>query len=46
MFREWFVQFDADIWDRQLQSDALNGKLDGLAARALRDYEAELTTEL
>jgi hypothetical protein len=45
-FREWFVQFDAEAWDRQLQSDAQNGKLDELAARALRDYDAGRATDL
>ena len=39
-FREWFAQFDAEVWDRQFESDAQNGKLDELAARALRDYKA------
>jgi hypothetical protein len=43
-FREWFVQFDAEAWDRQIQSDAQSGKLDELAARALRDYDEERST--
>lgn len=41
-FREWFAEFDADAWDRQIESDARSGKLDELAARALRDYKARL----
>jgi hypothetical protein len=45
-FREWFVQFDADAWDRQLESDIQSGRLDKLAERALRDYEAGQATEL
>ncbi len=45
-FREWFIQFDADVWDRQVESDVQDGKLDGLAARALRDYKAGRATEL
>jgi hypothetical protein len=45
-FREWFVQFDSDAWDRQFESDIQNGKLDEFAARALRDYKAGRTTEL
>jgi hypothetical protein len=44
-FREWFAQFDAQDWDRQFASDVQNGKLDDLAARALRDYEAGRTTK-
>jgi hypothetical protein len=38
-FREWFVLFDADAWDRQFEVDVQNGKLDELAARGLRDYD-------
>ncbi len=45
-FREWFVQFDAEAWDRQIEADAQTGKLDDVAARALRDYDAGRTTEL
>jgi hypothetical protein len=45
-FREWFVEFDAKIWDRQLESDAQRGKLDELAVRALRDHETGQATEL
>jgi len=45
-FREWFAQFDAEVWDRQFESDAQSGKLDELAARALRDHKAGRTTEL
>jgi hypothetical protein len=39
-FREWFAQFDAEVWDQQFESDAKSGKLDSLAARALRDHDA------
>ena len=45
-FREWFVAFDADAWDRQLESDVRSGKLNKLAERALRDYKAGNATEL
>jgi hypothetical protein len=38
-FREWFDQFDAVAWDRQFEADVQHGKLDELAARALRDYD-------
>jgi hypothetical protein len=27
-FRDWFAEFDANLWDRQLESDARKGKLD------------------
>jgi hypothetical protein len=45
-FREWFAQFDAELWDRQLESDVQNGKLDKTAAKALRDYKEGRATEL
>ena len=45
-FREWFLEFDAEAWDRQIETDAQTGKLDKLAERALRDYESGRTTEL
>jgi hypothetical protein len=37
-FREWFDQYAADAWDRQIAADAAAGKLDALAEKALRDY--------
>jgi hypothetical protein len=39
-FREWFVEFDHVLWDRQIQSDAKSGKLDSLVNEALADYKA------
>jgi hypothetical protein len=37
-FRAWFAEFDAAVWDEQLEDDARAGKLEGLAERALRDH--------
>ena len=45
-FRDWFVRFDAEAWDRQFESDARSGKLDGLAERAVRDHKSGKSTEL
>ena len=45
-FRAWFAEYDFDAWDRQIEADSKDGKLDHLAAAAMRDYEAGLTTEL
>jgi hypothetical protein len=44
--REWFERYDAEVWDRQIESDAKTGKLDGLAERALNDHRAGRSTEL
>ncbi len=45
-FREWFAEFDAEAWDRQLEADVKTGKLDKLAERALRAHAAGQSTEL
>ena len=45
-FREGFAEFDAEIWDRQLESDVRTGKLDGLAERALRGHASGRSIEL
>ena len=45
-FREWFSQYDSEVWDRQIEADASNGKLAALADRALRDHENGRSTEL
>ena len=37
MFRQWYAQFDSDLWDAQIQADAAAGKLDALAAEALAE---------
>jgi hypothetical protein len=45
LFREWFARYDAELWDRQIEADASNGKLLTLAERALRDHENGRSTE-
>ena len=45
-FRAWFLEYDWAIWDRQIQRDAEAGRLDDLAARALRDHAAAKTTPI
>jgi hypothetical protein len=39
-FREWFVEFDAQIWDEQIAADSKAGKLDKLVSDALSDHKA------
>jgi hypothetical protein len=38
-FSQWFAQFEAERWDRSLESDIASGKLDALAAEALAQYD-------
>jgi len=45
-FREWFVKFDAELWDRQFEADVTAGKLDAMAERALRDHAAGRSAKL
>ena len=45
-FRSWFLEFDAGLWDKQIEADAKSGKLDELAERALRDYRGGKATKL
>jgi len=45
-FREWFADFDAQIWDRQIQSDAAAGKLDRLIDESMADHRANKTRPL
>jgi uncharacterized protein YfaT (DUF1175 family) len=45
-FREWFIRFDAEAWDRQFEEDVKAGKLDHLAERALRDHATGRSTKL
>ncbi len=45
-FRNWFVEFDAALWDRQIEGDAAAGKLRSIAERALREHEAGNSTLL
>ena len=45
-FREWFFEFDAEAWDKQIERDSQSGKLDSLAANALKDFQSGKSTEL
>ena len=45
-FRRWFIEFDAKVWDEQIEVDAAAGKLDRLAAEALSEYEAGTSQEI
>lgn len=33
-FREWFIEFDHLLWDRQVEADSRAGKLDSFAAES------------
>ena len=45
-FREWFAEFDAVEWDRQIERDVGSGKLDRFADAALADHDAGRSRKL
>jgi len=45
-FREWFAEFDAQVWDRQIDADATAGKLDRLIEESVADQRARKTRPL
>ena len=45
-FRAWFLEYDWAAWDRQIERDSEAGRLDDLAAKALRDHAVGKTTPL
>ncbi|MBM4045732.1 MAG: hypothetical protein FJ279_11505 [Planctomycetes bacterium] len=44
--RDWFENYLADEWDRQIEEDAKAGKFDRLAQEALVDHRAGRTKRL
>jgi hypothetical protein len=45
-FRAWFAEFDAQVWDRQIEADSNAGKLDHLIQEAIAEYKAGKTRPL
>jgi len=45
-FRAWFVHFDAQAWDRQIEANVAAGRPEALGEEALREYRAGRTTPL
>jgi hypothetical protein len=45
-FRAWFLEFDAKIWDQQIEADVKDGKLDKLIDKGVADFKAGKATEL
>ena len=43
---EWFDEYRADEWDRQIEADAKAGRLDSLIAEARADIAAGRTRPL
>jgi len=45
-FRSWFIEFDARVWDRQIEADSKAGKLDRVVNSALADYRSGKAKEI
>lgn len=41
--RDWLLEYNAERWDRQIEKDALSGKMDKLAEEALKAHTAGMT---
>lgn len=46
VLREWFAEFDAAAWDRQIEEDVRSDKLDELVQEALGDLSHGKGTNL
>ena len=45
-FRKWYEEYEAQQWDKKIETDINNGKLDKLADEVLVDFESGLCMEL
>lgn len=45
-FREWFDEYDAQLWDDQMERDAKSGKFDRMAKQAIENFKAGKFKEL
>ena len=39
-FRKWFIEFDAEAWDRQIEEAIHAGKLDALADQGIQSFHS------
>jgi len=45
-FSQWFEKYFANSWDKQIETDVANGKLDHLARQADEHFDAGRCTSL
>lgn len=45
-FWAWFAEFDSELWDQQFEEDVNTGRLDDLAAKALKHLHKGRCTDL
>ena len=44
--REWFLELDAEQWDKELERDAASGRLEKLFEKSLADHRAGKSREI
>jgi hypothetical protein len=44
--KQWFADVDYQRWDRQLEQDVTDGKLDALAEEAIAEFKAGQCREI
>jgi hypothetical protein len=44
--KQWFADMDYQRWDRQLEQDVTDGKLDALAEEAISEFKAGQCREI
>ncbi len=45
-FRAWYDEFEAKLWDEQIEKDVQAGKLDKLAEEAIKDFRKNRCTKI
>ncbi|MEX2169042.1 MAG: hypothetical protein WD851_07010 [Pirellulales bacterium] len=45
LFRAWYTEFEAQDWDRQMETEAEAGRLDWLVAEARQDQKQGRCTD-
>ena len=45
-FADWFQKLDEERWDKELEKDIAEGRLDDIAQEALNEYNSKKCTEL
>ena len=45
-FRDWFVEYDWQAWDRELEEDVAAGRLDKFAEEVLEEHRRVKTKEI
>ena len=45
-FRHWFEEFEEEMWDKEIEQDLAEGRLDFLIQEAEEDYKAGRTQPL